>query len=49
MGPREVGGCLEELRAVTTALDQQVFIGRPKFGRVERRMSPSSSKPHRAW
>ena len=30
-GPREVGGCLGELRAVTTALDQQGFTGRPSW------------------
>ena len=30
-GQRQVGGCIEELRAVTTALDQQGFIGRPTW------------------
>ena len=30
-GPREVGGCIGELRAVTAALDQQGFIGRPTW------------------
>ena len=30
-GPREVGGCIEELRDVSTVLDQQGFIGRPAW------------------
>ena len=30
-GRREVGGCLGELRAVTTVLDTQGFIGRPSW------------------
>ena len=33
-GPREVGGCLGELRAVTTVLDQQGFIGRPSWAEL---------------
>ena len=33
-GPREVGGCLGDLRAVTTVLDQQGFIGRPSWAEL---------------